>query len=202
MLSATGMTVHSSNRILAHQAFCCYSENMEPYIRTEAAVATIITREPAPEVLVLKRNANPRDPWSGHYAFPGGRRDNDDASLLATCIRETYEECGIQLSSNLLVKQYPVRQAGNHLNQPIPVTTYLFELPEQPAIRLQTTEISCHEWLDLDYVADASNIIRRPMSPRCPDVLFPCIPATAGFIWGFTYETLMLVIADRYTRFS
>jgi len=175
---------------------------MQSYIRTEAAVATIITREPAPEVLVLKRNANPRDPWSGHYAFPGGRRDDDDTSLLATCIRETYEECGIQLSSDLLVKQYPVRHAGNHLNQPIPVTTYLFELPKQPAIRLQTTEISCHEWLDLDYVADASNIIRRPMSPRCPDVLFPCIPATAGFIWGFTYETLMLVIADRYTRFS
>ena len=175
---------------------------MESHIRTEAAVATIITREPAPEVLVLKRNANPRDPWSGHYAFPGGRRDDDDTSLLATCIRETYEECGIQLSSDLLVKQYPVRHAGNHLNQPIPVTTYLFELPEQPAVRLQPTEISCHEWLGLDYVADTSNIIRRPMSPRCPDVLFPCIPATAGFIWGFTYETLMLVIADRYARFS
>jgi len=151
---------------------------------------------------VLTSNARPRVRWSGHYAFPGGRLDDDDTSLLATCIRETYEECGIQLSSDLLVKQYPVRHAGNHLNQPIPVTTYLFELPKQPAIRLQTTEISCHEWLDLDYVADASNIIRRPMSPRCPDVLFPCIPATAGFIWGFTYETLMLVIADRYTRFS
>ena len=34
--------------------------------------------------------------------------------------------------------------------------------------------------------------------PRCPDVLFPCLPATDGFVWGFTYETLMMVIADRY----
>jgi len=175
---------------------------MESFFNKEAAVATIITQAPTPEVLVLKRKANPEDPWSGHYAFPGGRRDDSDPTLLATCIRETYEECGILLAPELLVKQYPVRHAGNHLNQPVPVTTYLFELPGQPAIRLQPAEISCHEWLDLDYVGDAANIIQRPMSPRCPNVLFPCIPATEGFIWGFTYETLMLVIADRYPRFS
>ena len=96
------------------------------------------------------------------------------------------------------VKHYPVRRAGNSLDRPVPVTTFLFELPEQPQIRLQTSEISCHEWLDLEYIADRENIIRRPMSPRCPDVLFPCLPATDGFVWGFTYETLMMVIADRY----
>ena len=173
-------------------------ERMDSFIPAEAAVATIITCEPVPEVLVLKRKANPKDPWSGHYAFPGGRRDNGDPSLLATCIRETYEECGIQLSPSHLIKQYPVRQAGNHLNQPVPVTTYLFELTAQPPIRLQASEISCHEWLALEYLADKTNITRRPMSPRCPEVLFPCIPATAGFVWGFTFETLMMVIADRY----
>lgn len=173
---------------------------MEPVLTKEAAVAAIIARTPHPEVLFLKRRANPRDPWSGHYAFPGGRRDDDDPSLLATCLRETYEECGIRLSTDNLVKEYPARHAGNHLNRPVPVTTYLFELPAQPAIRLQTTEISCHEWLDLEYLSDSNNIIQRPMSPRCPEVLFPCIPATDGFIWGFTYETLMLVIADNYPR--
>jgi 8-oxo-dGTP pyrophosphatase MutT (NUDIX family) len=175
---------------------------MEPLVKKEAAVATIITRSPTLEVLVLKRKANPEDPWSGHYAFPGGRRNDGDPTLLVTCIRETFEECGILLSAELLVKQYPVRHAGNHLSQPVPVTPYLFELPEQPAIRLQTSEISCHEWLDLNYVGDTANTIRRPMSPRCPEVLFPCIPVTEGFIWGFTYETLMLVIADRYPRIS
>jgi 8-oxo-dGTP pyrophosphatase MutT (NUDIX family) len=175
---------------------------MDFFSKTEAAVATIVSRRPTLEVLVLKRKANPDDPWSGHYAFPGGRRSDGDPSLLATCIRETFEECGIRLSTEYLVKQYPIRQAGNHLNQPVTVTPYLFELPEQPVVYLQATEISCHEWLDLDYLGDTDNVIRRPMSPRRPEVLYPCIPATEGFIWGFTYETLMLVIADRYPRSS
>ncbi len=175
---------------------------MESSFKIEAAVATIITSQPIPEVLVLKRKTNPNDPWSGHYAFPGGRRDDEDPSLLATCIRETYEECGIQLSASNLIKQYPVRRAGNHLNQAVPVTTFLFELTEQPAITLQTSEISCHEWLELEYISDKANITRRAMSPRCPHVLFPCLPATAGFVWGFTYETLMMVIADRYPTLS
>ncbi|MCL2789660.1 MAG: NUDIX domain-containing protein [Desulfobulbus sp.] len=175
---------------------------MKCALPTEAAVATIIAKRPIPEVLVLKRKANPDDPWSGHYAFPGGRRDDADASLLDTCIREAYEECGILLSVRDLVKQYPVRQAGNYLNRPIPVTPYLFELPEHPVIRLQKAEISCHEWFDLDYIGDAGNVIERPLNPSRPDVLYPCIPATEGVIWGFTYETLMLVIADRYPRIS
>ncbi|MDY0391351.1 NUDIX hydrolase [Desulfobulbus oligotrophicus] len=172
---------------------------MEPVLTKEAAVAAIIARTPSPEVLFLKRRANPRDPWSGHYAFPGGRHDEDDPSLLATCLRETYEECGIYLSTDSLVKTYPARPAGNYLNRPVPVTTFLFEISIQPVITLQKAEISCHEWLDLEYLRDTDNIIRRPMSPRCPEVLFPCIPATEGFIWGFTYETLMMIIADHYS---
>ncbi|WP_028583451.1 NUDIX hydrolase [Desulfogranum mediterraneum] len=164
----------------------------------EAAVATIITIDPIPEVLVLKRSNNPRDPWSGQYAFPGGRRDHQDHNLLDTCVRETYEECGIELPSTTLIKEYPVRKAGSHIGTPTPVTTYLFELPHRPQITLQEKEISAHEWLRLDYVADDANIVRRPMSPRCPQTLFPCIPASLGFVWGFTFEALMMVISDRY----
>jgi 8-oxo-dGTP pyrophosphatase MutT (NUDIX family) len=37
------------------------------------------------------------DPWSGHIAFPGGRAEERDESLIDTAMRETLEETGIEL---------------------------------------------------------------------------------------------------------
>lgn len=168
----------------------------------EAAVAAIVVEGREPEILVLKRRMHPQDPWSGHYAFPGGRKDPEDDDLLDTCLRETREECGIILPAALLVKQYPVQYAGNHLNKPVPVTTYLFELPEKPAIRLQRSEIACYEWVPLSYVRDQASQVLLPMSRTDPQLLFPAIPATDGLIWGFTYGVLMTLLADRYTSLA
>ncbi len=165
----------------------------------EAAVAVIIITDAAPEVLVLKRRYHPDDPWSGHYSFPGGRQGREDRTLLDTCLRETYEECGIQLSGQHVLRQYPSRPAGNHLGLSIPVTSFLFELPDRPSVTLQTSEISAHEWLPVDYAADFSNIIQQPMSSRYPERLYPCLPAKYGVVWGFTLETLALVIKDHFS---
>ncbi|MGI6657243.1 MAG: NUDIX hydrolase [Desulfobulbus sp.] len=167
-------------------------------METEAAVAAIIAPRPQPRVLVLKRSTDPRDPWSGQYSFPGGRREESDRDLLATCIRETREECGLALSPDQMVKQYPVHYAGNRLDRPVPVTTYLFEIDGQPRIRLHRREFFCYEWLDLAYIADRDTLVRMPMSPHHPGLLFPGIPATEGVVWGFTYEMLMVVLTDRY----
>ncbi|NQS71197.1 MAG: CoA pyrophosphatase [Desulfobulbaceae bacterium] len=164
----------------------------------EAAVAAIVTAASDPEILVLKRKLHPQDPWSGHYAFPGGRKDPEDGNLFVTCLRETREECGISLSSECLVKKYPVQYAGNHLNRPVPVTTYLFEIPRKPVIVLERSEITCYEWMPLSFIADQASRVHLPMSRTEPQRLFPAIPATDGLIWGFTYGVLMVLLADRY----
>ena len=73
-------------------------ERADEPAHTRAAVA-IVVREgtDGPQVLLIRRAEHPGDAWSGHMAFPGGREDPGDESLLATAIRETFEELALDL---------------------------------------------------------------------------------------------------------
>ena len=63
-----------------------------------AAVSMTLRDGPdGPEVFLIRRSEHPDDPWSGHMAFPGGRKDDIDETLLATAHRETLEEVGLSL---------------------------------------------------------------------------------------------------------
>jgi 8-oxo-dGTP pyrophosphatase MutT (NUDIX family) len=67
-----------------------------------AAVALLVrldeTRDaPTSQLLMIKRATFEGDPWSGHVALPGGRREPADPSLQRTVMRETWEETAIDL---------------------------------------------------------------------------------------------------------
>jgi 8-oxo-dGTP pyrophosphatase MutT (NUDIX family) len=71
-------------------------------VARRAAVALLVrldeTREvPTSQLLLIKRATFEGDPWSGHIALPGGRREPADPSLERTVIRETWEETAIDL---------------------------------------------------------------------------------------------------------
>lgn len=64
-----------------------------------ACVAIILNLSlPDWSVAYIRRAHNPKDPWSGQMAFPGGRRDQADSHDVDTAVRETYEEVGWQLT--------------------------------------------------------------------------------------------------------
>ena len=165
----------------------------------EAAVAVIrlaVPTVPDPAWLLVRRADNPRDPWSGHFAFPGGRRDPGDPDLLAACIRETREECGFTLPETGFRRALPVTMAGNALGRPVPVTPFLFELDALPEIRLDPVECAGHLWLPESALRDPARQVRiRPLPSL--DRAFPAIRIDGtgaedkpGHVWGFTYGVL------------
>lgn len=69
------------------------------------------------ELLFIQRATQDGDPWSGHIAFPGGRREDADEGDLGCVVRETQEELGLDLSDE---KQF--RLLGRLDDEAIPVT--------------------------------------------------------------------------------
>lgn len=112
-----------------------------------AAVAVIVLERLDREFLLLKRAANPSDPWAGHWAFPGGKKEPGDANLFATCLRETAEESGVLLTPADLVEELPTALAGSQVERRVPVAPFLFRLRERPSIRLDETEMAAHAWI-------------------------------------------------------
>ena len=53
-----------------------------------------------PEILFIRRATRKGDRWTGHVAFPGGKRESSDADDRSTSIRETEEEIGLDLAAN------------------------------------------------------------------------------------------------------
>jgi 8-oxo-dGTP pyrophosphatase MutT (NUDIX family) len=157
-----------------------------------AAVALIRVAGTDPEYLLLRRAANPKDPWSGHFALPGGRREPGDRDLLETCIRETLEECGVRLETGHLVRALPLAVAGGHMGRPMGVAPFLFEVPSKPELLLDPREIAESHWLPQSYLRDPANRLLAAMVASLPDRTFPCIrvSGSAGAIWGFTYGVL------------
>ncbi len=60
----------------------------------EAAVLLAITAEKQPRI-VLTRRSETVSTHRGEVAFPGGKRDPEDESIIATALREAHEEIGL-----------------------------------------------------------------------------------------------------------
>lgn len=155
----------------------------------QAAVAVIRTAGDDPQYLVLRRALNPVDPWSGHFALPGGRREDGDRDLLETCMRETLEETGLLLVARQMVAPLPWARAGGTEHATL-VAPFLFEIETAAELTLDFQEIAESHWLPLSYLSDPLNHDVAVMSARHPMVRFPCIKVGSGAIWGFTYGVL------------
>ena len=161
-----------------------------------AAVALVVTRK-SPSILLVRRADYDADPWSGQWAFPGGKVDESDSDLLATCQREVLEECGCNLSADHYERALPISQAGRIRKHPVIVAPFLWEIPERVDLTPDETEIASACWLELSYLTDPENHDSGVIAPEYDNQEFPYIRLGDTPLWGFTYAVLMNYLNER-----
>jgi 8-oxo-dGTP pyrophosphatase MutT (NUDIX family) len=141
-------------------------------------------------VLLIRRTERESDPWSGHWSFPGGRRDPQDEDLVETALRELAEECGIVLSRECLERCLPLTGAGRRVGRVMTVAPFLFHAPAELPTALDPDEAAQALWLPLAWFRDPARHSLTPV-PRLPaERIFPAIELNGVPLWGFTYRVL------------
>ena len=158
---------------------------------TEAAVSLILRASAELEVLLIKRAESERDPWSGHGALPGGRKDPEDANLTRTAIRETAEETGVDLSNSGWRLGRLAQVTPSHPNlPPITITPYVFGVPRVIDAHANSAEVDRVLWAALPVLLDPKTLgtttIVLPEGPAD----FPCYWVDGHAIWGLTFRIL------------
>lgn len=159
---------------------------MEP----TAAVAVLHAVAPIESVLLIRRASNPKDPWSGHWSFPGGRRDPSDLDLLATALRELHEECSIALPREAVAEALTPSLAGRRVGKFVSVAPFVFRLDQQLPTRLAEREAVSSLWIPVDRLRDPSLHEMREVPGVPQGQLFPAIDVEGTPLWGFTYRVL------------
>ena len=157
----------------------------------DAAVAIVHARGPADSVLLMRRAEREADPWSGHWSFPGGRREPEDRDLLDTALRELEEECGIRLARELLESALPPAVARRRVGRFLLVAPFVFSVDHpQPAI-LDPREAVEAVWLPLSVLRDPARHALRSVPGLPPDMRLPAIDLNGVPLWGFTYRLIV-----------
>ena len=142
-------------------------------------------------LLMIKRSENPRDPWSGQMAFPGGHADERDRTLLDTAVRETLEEVEVNMQDQELLGHLRDVQPKN---APMIVTPFLFLLLSEvhPTSSQEAKEVL---WVPMSFLLDPKNISSVKVAIGDQEVLMGCYVYSNHVIWGMSFRIIRDMIS-------
>lgn len=163
-----------------------------------SGVALLLFADPAMsgkdlELLFIQRALNPLDNWSGQIAFPGGKKDLSDATLLDACLREVQEEIGLVLVEDDLMGSLDDLQARKkgHLLQ-FYVQPFVFLLEGRPEIFKCDSEVADVFWVPVAHLVDSANRTHYVLAREGMELSLPAIRLPRGeILWGLSYMMVM-----------
>jgi 8-oxo-dGTP pyrophosphatase MutT (NUDIX family) len=157
-----------------------------------AAVAIILIPHPD-AVLLIRRAERTGDPWSGHMALPGGRREAEDPDLLTTAIRETFEEVGIELSRHDLAGALEDVVPRTPVLPPIAVRPFVFALTARPKTTLNR-EVTSARWISVARLLrpDTHHPVRLEVAGQSRVV--QAYELEDAIVWGMTERILSCLL--------
>ena len=103
-----------------------------------AGVMLLLYPKNGVDCVLLNRRTNEVEHHKGEISFPGGRKDDGDASLLDTALRETLEEMGVQPRHvEVLGELDDVRTTSNFL-----VNTHVAAIPYPYEFTVNESEVA------------------------------------------------------------
>jgi 8-oxo-dGTP pyrophosphatase MutT (NUDIX family) len=148
---------------------------------------------PVLQLLFIKRATNPKDRWSGQIAFPGGKMDASDASLLDACMREVHEEVGLSIPRTALIGSLDDIQARKRgILLEFFIQPFVFYFDQKPELQPCSDEVADTQWVDLEYLRDTKNRTtyvyeKDSMKISLPGIRFP----SGDVLWGLTYMMVL-----------
>lgn len=158
----------------------------------EAAVALLLRPREQLEVLLIRRAIHERDPWSGHVALPGGRRELRDADLLGTALRETEEEIGVPLArtGRFLGRLDTVAPRSPRL-PPLVIAPFVLAVPPATEAVPDGREVDAAVWVPLSALRSEEAVSELLIELRDGTQRFPSLVYGDYVIWGLTHRILV-----------
>ena len=154
----------------------------------QAAVALVCVPDPE-AILLIRRAERLGDPWSGQMGLPGGRRGREDPDLLATAIRETREEVGLDLAPGHLLGVLDDLTPMTVALPRVMVRPYVFHLNRRPDL-VPNAEVAFASWVDVAAFLTTGVYAHWEVEALGYRMRRPGYQLSEGTVWGLTERIL------------
>lgn len=147
----------------------------------EAAVLIPILKKDEPEIILTLRS-DALSTHQGEVAFPGGKRDVSDKSLLQTALRESYEEIALKSDDVKIIGSLPALVSKHDLM----VKSYVGLVDDSFSYHSNVDEIAQVFTVPLVFFKEPPQIVTHRVDCFGVHWYVPCYQYQQFKIWGLT----------------